>query len=352
MINIFDIHETIDLITAVEMMKSPATYLLDNFFKEKLPVSNTSWVALEYMKGKRKLAPYIVRGASGVNIGRETSDARFYSAPLIGGSRVISVKDLEMRQFGEQQPIYSKLTAQDRQAQMQARDLQELTARIYNRKNEMAASLLTTGKVVIKGYADDGAEVVEDTIDYNWQGKKQKTWSTATAKIYDDLREGVDEIAEETGELPTMLLCGKNIEKYLLNNKEIKEWLSLPGVNVWQMAQFAPKYISPQTRYIGSLSALNLEIYCYNETYVDDLGNVQSYIPANMAVLVKPDNFGKQLFGAVTLIDKANGAQTYSAEQVPFYTISESAQTMKLTVYSRFCPVPNNVDSWQTFVVS
>jgi len=349
-VNIFEIHETVDLIQAVELMKPPAHYLLDTFFRDKMPVSNTSYVAVEYLKGKRQLAPYIVKGSRGADISRDKTEASFYSAPLIGGSRVITVSDLEMRQFGEQ-PIYSKLTPQDRQAQMQARDLRDLTERILNRRNEMAASILTTGKVAIKGYADDGVAVVEDEIDFKWQGKKTPAtaWTNSNAKIYDDLRQGVDDIAEATGELPTILLCGKGIEKCLLNNKEIKEWLMIPNAAIWQMASIQPRYISPQARYIGKIGALGLEVYSYYETYADETGQVKPFIPENVAILAKPETFGKQLFGAVSLIDRQAGVQTYAAETVPFYTIDDLNQTMKLTVYSRSCLVPNNIDSWQTF---
>lgn len=348
MTNLFAVEDTVTLIKAVELMKPKATYLLDRYFSQKMPVAKTSWVGLEYKKGKRLLAPYVVSGSRGAVIGRDSAEARFYSAPMIGGLRIISVKELEMRQFGEQ-PLYSALTAEERQAEMQGRDLRELKDMLSNRRNQMAAELLQTGKVRISGYADDGVEVVEDEIDYNWSGLRTPpiSWDNSNAHIYQDLKDAVESIAESTGVFPTLMICGKNIEKYLLNNKEIKEWLEISNRTNWTMASFAPRYVSPQTRYIGQISALGLEIHSYLESYTDDGGQLRTFIDADTAIISTAD-IGKQMYGAVTFIDRQSGARTYAAEEVPIYTINEESQQMSLGVYSRTILVPNDVESWIT----
>lgn len=348
--NIFGITDTITLIEAVELFKQPATYLLDTFFTQKMPVANTSMVGFEIYKGKRQLAPYIVRGSRGIDIAREKVDARFYTSPMIGARRVISIQDIESRIFGEQ-PIFTTLSPEERAAQLQARDLQELLRRISNTKNKMCAEILTTGKVEVAGFADDGEKIIEDTIDFNWTNARTKTWSNASADIYGDLEDAVNQIAEDTGELPTMLLCGKNIEKYFLNNKAMKDWLMVSNRQNLTLASLQPHYISPQSRYLGTISALGLEIYSYLESYYDDnTKTVKPYIPADMAIVIKPGK-GKQLYGAVTLIEEG-GASTYSAEYVPVYNNDTKAQVMSLSIYSRFLPVPNDVCDWVSFTVN
>lgn len=349
MTNIFEIRDTVTLLQAVELMKPAASYLTDTFFSQKMPVSNTSMVAVEYRKGKRILAPYIVKGSRGVNMARQNAFAKMYDAPMVGPRRVFTVSDLEKRQFGEI-PIYSQLTPQERAASMQARDLQDLLLMIRNRQNQMSADILTTGKTTIKGYADDGKTFVEDTIDFQFSNVKTPPtlWSDPSAKIYDDLKDGIELIAEETGSLPTMLLCGSGIEKCLLNNKELKEWLGIANRQNWTMASVQPKYLAPQNRYIGTISALGLEIYSYYETYTDETGAIKPFIPANTAILISP-GIGKQLFGAVTLIDRSAGVQTYAAENVPRYIIDEINQEMSLAVYSRFIMVPDDISSWVVY---
>ncbi len=347
MFNPFAVKETVTLIDAVAQFKPRATYLADTFFSQKMPVATTSYVGVEYKKGKRLLAPYIVKGSKGVSINRDTADAKFYSAPMMGGKRIITIKELEMRQFGET-PIFSTLTPQDRAAAMQAQDLKDLTDIIYNRKNKMAADILSTGKVTIQGYADDGVVVIEDEIDFNFSNTKTPStlWNNSSATIYGDLKECCDKIAEDTGTLPTMLLCGPNVEEYLIANKEIRDWLLVSNNKNLTMASFQPRYTSPQTRYLGYIPALGLEIYSYLETYYDsESGTVKPFIPDKTALVISPA-MGRQLFGAISLMDKTAGVQTYSAELVPKYSINEDANTMSLAVYSRCLLVPNDISSW------
>ena len=346
--NIFNI-PTVTLIDAVNQFKAPATFLVDKFFSQKMPVSNTSFVAVEFKKGKRLLAPYIVRGSKGVLINRDTAEAKFYSAPMMGGRKVITVQEIEKRQFGET-PIFSPLTPQERAAQMTAEDLKSLTDIIYNRKNKMAADILLGEKLVIKGYADDGTTILEDTIDYGFTNIQTPStlWNSSSANIYQDLQNACDKIAEDTGVLPTMLLVGKNVEKYLLANKEIKDWLLVSNNKNLTIASLQPKYISPQTRYLGTIPALGLEIYSYLETYFDtETKSVKSFIPADTAIVIS-ENIGKQLFGAISLVDKTAGFQTYAAEIVPKYSINEDDNITSLSVYSRTLLVPNDIDSWVT----
>lgn len=341
---------TVTLLQAMDQIKSPATYLVDQFFKNKMPVANSSMVAVEYRKGKRLLAPFITRGTKGVHFNRQKADARIYSAPMTGGRRTFSIQELELRQFGEQ-PLYSSVTPQERAAKMIADDLRELTDMIYNRRNKIAADILVEGKTLISGY-DENNQAIEDEIDFNFTNKKSVAWKNSATSIYKDLREGCDKIAEGTGTLPKILLCGKNVEDYLLKNAEIKDWLLISNNKNLNIASIEPKYLAPQVRYLGYLPSLGLEIYSYLETYYDaEAGQVQPFIPADTAILLSPDT-GDQLFGAISLVERNSGVVTYASEIVPQYQIDDLNQQISLSVYSRCLLVPRDVDSWFTFSIA
>jgi len=344
--NIFST-DTVTLINAVESFKTPATYLVDTFFPNKLPVAKSSWVAVEYRKGKRLLAPYIVKGSRGVSVAREKADAKFYSAPMTGAKRVLSISDLEMRMFGEE-PIFSKLGPQERAAQLQAKDLVDLQNMIFNRRNKMAAEILTTGKVEVKGYADDGKTFIADEINFDFANiiTPSPLWNATNAKILDDLTDAVNKIAEESGELPDIMVCGANVEKYLLSNKQLQDMLLISNRSNLTIASLQPKYIAPQARYLGYINSLGLDVYSYLETYYDDLtDSTQPSIPANSVIISKAKK-GRQIYGAITLVDKNVGVQTYSAEIVPKYSYSEEGNQISLTAYSRCILTPEEVTSW------
>lgn len=344
--NIFST-DTVTLINAVESFKTPSTYLVDTFFPNKVPVSPSSWVAVEYRKGKRLLAPYIVKGSRGVSIAREKADAKFYSAPMTGAKRVLSISDLEMRMFGEE-PIFSKLGPQERAAQLQAKDLVDLQNMIFNRRNKMAAEILTTGKVEVKGFADDGKTFTADEINFDFNNiiTPSTLWNANNAKILDDLTDAVNKIAEESGELPDIMVCGANVEKYLLSNKQLQDMFLISNRSNLTIASLQPKYIAPQARYLGYINSLGLEVYSYLETYYDDLtDSTQPFIPANSVIIGKAKK-GRQIYGAITLVDKNIGVQTYSAEIVPKYSYSEEGNQISLSAYSRCILTPEEVTSW------
>lgn len=345
-LNPWMITDTYTLIGTVESIKTPATYLVDTFFPNQMPVSYTTWVSVEYRKEGRLLAPYVVKGSKGVNINRGTSRISSYKAPMVAPRRTIGLGDIELRQFGEQ-PIFSTTRPEERAARMQANDLVELLRLIQNRKNKQAADILQTGKTTIKGYADDGVTIEEDEIIFDWNGLINPTtdWDQAGATIYDDLRAASERIQEDSGYIPTLMLCGRNVEKYLLANDELWKWIQVPNRQNLSMLSFAPRYTSPQARFIGHISALNLEIISYSETYTDDDGQVKPFIDPDTVIIANP-NRGRQLYGAVTFMNQAGNWETVAANNVPVYLADPAAQQSSLAIYSRFLLVPEIMEDW------
>lgn len=345
MTNIFT-QDTVTLLKAVSAFQTPSTYLVDTFFTNKMPVAPTSHVAVEYRKGKRILAPYIVKGSRGVAVSREVANANFYVAPMTGAKRILTVEELEMRQFGEQ-PVFSTLSPQERAAQVQAQDLLDLQNMILNRRNKMAADILLSGVVEVKGFADDGKTIKADEINFDFQNiiTPSKYWSDPTADILSDLRDAVDKIAEDSGELPDIMVCGANVEKYLLANEELRNMLMISNRSNLTIASLNPHYTAPQTRYLGYINSLGLEVYSYLEKYFDDeLNQTVSFIPANSVIIAKAKK-GKQIFGAVSLV-VGSGLQTYAAELVPKYLNDEINNQLSLAMYSRCILAPDEVSSW------
>ncbi len=338
-------NDTIGLIQAAEHIKPPATYLADMFFPN-IEVSTQPTVLMEYRKrGYEKLAPYVVEGARGVNVGRDGSIMRTYSPPLLAPRRVLTQSDVTKRAFGEM-PIFSTVTPEERQAKIQADDLYDLITMTANRKNQMAASLLTTGQIVIEGYADDGRLKKSDVVTFDWDGEMTTSintaWSSTSAKIFDDLQSMSEKIQEEAGVVPTLMVVGKNIPGYLRKNKELYDWLMIPNRQSAAVASITPRYTSPNVMYVGRIEALNLEVVCYNETYTADDGTLTPYVGANDIILGVPGR-GKCLHAAVTLLGEGGRFESYAAQYVPRYTSSLESNQSVLTLWSRFMLVPNFV---------
>lgn len=345
--SMIEYNDTISLMGVMERIKPPASFLLDTFFPQMPATAVTSKIMIEYRKGGRKLAPFIVKGAKGVNIARDTSWLETYTPPMVGPRRIITPEDLEHRTFGE--TVYSTKTAAQRAAEIQARDLVELRDMIINRKNKMAADILTTGKCDIEGFADDGKTILLDRVEF--QGWDQKltpstTWDNPNADIYHDIKNMSELIQERTGQIPTLMLCGSNIEDYLIHNSTMEKWLAIPNRDNLAMLALQPRFVSSQIRRIGLLQSLNLEIYSYAESYMDDDGTVKPFLDPDSVIIANPGR-GRQLHGAVTLLDKSGMAyETYSGQYVPYYNGDRDNQEFSLTMYSRFLLAPAWADDW------
>lgn len=182
--------DTYTLMQAMDRMKQPSSFLVDTFFPVVPPTAVTSKIAVEYRKGARKLAPFVIPGTNGVNTSRTGSKIDLYEPPMMGPRRVLSAEELMVRQFGED--VYSTRTPEQRANDILAKDLVELQNMVINRKNKMAADILLTGQCEIEGYAADGQVAKTDTIKFeDWTQKLEPTtkWDQANADIYGDLAE-------------------------------------------------------------------------------------------------------------------------------------------------------------------
>ena len=273
---------------------------------------------------------------------REGSVLRTYSPPMVAPRRVLTQTDVTRRAFGEM-PVFSTVSAEERQAKIQADDLVDLITMVSNRKNQQASELLRTGKITVEGLADDNRLTRLDEIDFGWDGDMTSTigtqWSQTTAKIFDDLQAMSEKIQEDVGVVPTLLIVGKNVPGYLRKNKELLDWLMIPNRQNATVASIDPKYTAPNVMRVGRIDALNLEVVCYNETYTADDGTLTPYVGANDVILGVPGR-GKCIHSAVTLLEQDGGFGQYAAEYVPRYTTSLESNQRVLTLWSRFILLP------------
>lgn len=341
-----DYKDTVSLMEALERATPPASFLLDTFFPRIPATAPTAKVEVQYRKAARRLAPFVVRGGKGINMKRDPIESAVYKPPMMGPRRVLDPDIIAERGFGE--GIYSTKTPAERASDMQAQDLVDLQNDIINRKNKMAADILTTGKCDIEGYADDGEKELIDSIDYGFDQilTPATTWDKAGATIYTDIKGMSEKIQENAGQIPTAMIIGKNVFDYMLNNDQIMKWLAVPSRDNLGLFSFAPKIASPQVTRVGLIQALNLEVYTYGETYMDDDGTQKPFI-GDDDVVIAITGRGRQIHGAVTLVNEAgNGYDTFAAPYVPYYIGDKGDQTVALAMYSRCILAPECVNDW------
>ena len=81
-----NIDDTRTMLAAIERSVKPTTTLIDTFFPD-VQTFVTETVDIEYRKGGRKMAPFVVPGTKGVNLARTGSKIRTYKVPVMKPKR-------------------------------------------------------------------------------------------------------------------------------------------------------------------------------------------------------------------------------------------------------------------------
>lgn len=348
-----NLNDTRTLLGVVERSFKPTTTLIDTFFPN-VNTFVTTTVDIEYRKGSRKMAPFIVPGSKGVNLSRNGSKIRSYTAPIMRPKRVIELSDIERRGFGED--VYSTRTSEQRAQEIRARDMAELIDACIRRQEYMAANLLINGQYECKGYADDGTVELIDTISFAEFDNKttlsgENTWDKTTAKIFDDISSASQKIRRNAGQIPTVAICSLNVVPYLMNNEQIYDYLMVPNRDNLALMSIQPQLVRPDLLRVGYIQALNLEIYAYDGIYEDDkTGEITQYIPDDHIIIGIPGR-GKRLFGAVSQIEEDRQWHTYEGEYIPKVTVNVDDNISSLAISSRCVICPEFLDDWAVIKV-
>ena len=342
-----NLDDTRTLLGVVERSFKPTTALVDTFFPE-VRTFVTETVEMEYRKGTRKLAPFVVPGTKGVNVGRNGSQLRTYKAPLMKPKRVIEASDIMRRGFGE--TVYSQRTPAERAQELRARDMAELVDTIARSEEWMAAQVLINGSCQIKGYADDGKTELIDTLTFEGFDNKitisDNTWDkTDTANPYNDMGDLSQTIRRNAGIIPTIAICAANVVDYLINNQKLLNYMLVPSRDNLALMSIQPRLVRPEFMRVGYISALNLDIYAYDGGYEDESGEFTPYIPDDHMIIGVPGR-GKRLYGAVTQLEADRQYHTYEGQYIPKVTVDLESDTSSLAMSCRCVVCPEWMDDW------
>lgn len=350
----FNLDDTKTLLGVVERSFKPTTTLINTFFPEEKTFI-TEAVEMEYRKGSRKMAPFVVPGTKGVNMSRNGSQQRLYKAPLMKPKRVIEASDIMRRGFGE--TVYSQRTPAERAQELRARDMAELIDSCVRRQEWMAAQVLLNGSCQIKGFADDGKTELIDTISFDGFDNKitisgsTSTWDKVdTANPFGDMKDAAQTISRNAGLNPTVAICSANVVDYLINNQKLLNYMLVPSRDNLALMSIQPRLVRPDLMRVGYISALSLDVYAYDGGYEDENGNFTPYIPDDHMIIGIPGR-GKRLFGAVTQLEADGQYYTYEGAYVPKVTMDLENDTSSLAMNSRCVVCPEFMDDWAVLKV-
>ncbi|EGW39168.1 major capsid protein [Desulfosporosinus sp. OT] len=338
-----NIYRTQTLLKAVRLMMPVHSFLRSTFFPGQTTFVTES-VLVDYKKSKRKMAPFVAPRAGGITMERQGYSVQEYRAPRIAPQRSITIDDLVIRGMGEN--ILSQQTPASRQADLLGRDLAELDEMITRREEWMVREILFGGKITMKGFVDNALTVtVDQELDYKFENSIVLTsgdlWSADTSTKYEDLKAWRLRVIQKSGIAPKIVIFGQDASTEFVNDAEIQKKLNQFNGTLVIMK---PSVVDDAVTYIGVLPELGLELYTYNEWYIDDDGTEKPMIPTDH-VLMGHRNMGELLYGAVTQLE---GGQfvTIEGTRVPKSWAEEGSDQRLVRLTSSPVPRPDDIDAW------
>ena len=336
-----NIYQTRTMMKAVILMKPVHTFLRDTFFSNK-DTQLTETVDVDIKKGKRPMAPFVAPRIGGVVVDRDGFETKTLKTPKIAPERVLNLDDINKRGMGE--AVYSTRTPEERARELLATDLIDLDELITRREEWMCREVLFNGKVLITG------EGFEQEVNYNFTNKETligaALWTATTSDPFADLKKWRLEVIQNTGKSPNIAIFASDVVDTFLGNEKVKTRLYNLRMN---LGIIEPSIKDDAVTFIGKIAELGLEIYAYDEWYLDDDGTEKPFIPEGN-ILIGSKGMNQIVYGAVTQMENGNFI-TYEGERVPKQWADDKNEVRMLRMTSRPLPAPRDVDSWYVAVV-
>ena len=343
------VYDTREMMAAIEKMKPVRTFLRDTFFPS-VDTHITEEIDVDFKKGKRKMAPFVAPRVGGVVMDRQGFTTRSYKVPKIAPERITTGADLNKRTMGEN--LYSRKTPAQRAAELVGKDLAEMDEFITRREEWMCREALINGKITMKGIIDDKTgEYIEQEVDFSFTNKETllsgDLWSDKTnSDPHNHLKDWRRQIIQSTGKAPNVVVMASDAADAFVKHPIIQK---LNDIRRYNFGGIEPKIINDGVTLIGYLPDINLEIYSYDEWFIDDAGTEQPMMPDGHIVMGRV-GMGIRLYGAITQIENESFV-TIEGTRVPKQFIDKDNEIMRTRLSARPLPVPEDVDDWYVAIV-
>lgn len=329
----------------VSRLPAVHTFFKTTFFRN-VETFNTEKVDVDFKKGNRKLAPFVHRRIGGKTVPNTGYEVKTYTPPMVAPDKVTTVGDLLKRMPGEN-PFSGKSPA-ERAVEKLAADFRELDEMISRREEWMCAQAIFTGTIPIIG------EGINEVIDFKFTNKENittaaKKWSADSADPIADLKRWRKTVQKNGFVNCDVCVMADDVVAAFLKNATVQKLLDTKG---YDLAVIKPRQLPNGATYVGTLHAEGLDIYTYNEWFLDDWTNPEAQeqkplVPDGTLALLSTGAEYSMYYGAVTLADdQTKEIYTVEGARVPDSWVARKPVRRFLQLTSNPLPVPHEVDSW------
>lgn len=283
----------------VENLDQPLSFLLDKFFP-LVQEDTEEEIHFDVDSSKQRITPFVHPLREGKVVENEGFVTKSFKPAYAKDKRRFNPSDPLKRSIGEN--IGGSLDPETRRRKQINRTISNQLKMLTRREEVMAAEVMRTGKVTVKG--DGYPSVVVDfgrdaalTIALAGAAK----WDQATSTPLDDLENVATLIQTKSGAVVKEFVMDGNAWKNFRKHADVKNLLETRRGSS-STAEVGPR-LANKARFGGTIG--DFDIWIYNDTFIDDDGNVQTLMPSGQVVASGPDLEGTRAYGAIQ--DEAAG---------------------------------------------
>jgi len=308
-----DYLETIRLTRVMEELPRPESFIVDNFFGDRITMTEQKFAIEDVLDRHDKLAPFVHPQNLPVRMTLRGTEVKEYAPAYIQFEHELNPHDYQSRTVGE--AIGGSLSPEARLLKDKARIQKAHKALLENRLEWMGMkTLLDGGYTIENSAAKDKAKDTPDGIDFGREAVLEPAaltgdnrWYIAssnsagsTSDVLKDIQDMLDTGARETGAKYNVMLCGKNALRGLLKNQDFVDLMNKDYRN----GETSNFILAPRPRHGAMLHGRfnnELEVWTYDNTYYDDATDARvSYMDDNKVIFIDTTQFmGGVAFGFI-----------------------------------------------------
>lgn len=327
------------------------TFFRDTFFKNAKP-EFTEKVRVEFVKGKRKVAPFTNIKDKGKVIEKRGYVSDEFTTPMVKVKDVTDIEDMVKRLPGELLQN-SGITPYERGVQLMAEQMAQFEEMIARREEWMCVQAMMTGAIPVIG---DG---VNYEIDFGFTNTSTPSilWTEEGATPYIDLQTAVKTCKQKGYRTPNICVMERSAyQAFLKATKNDEFYKQMP--EVFDVMSVRPERRSDAVTFVGRLKDPDLDIYVYDEWYIDDWTDPanpeeKSMMPKGKILLASTDARYSMYYGLQMFTDpQTGGFRQVVGTRAADSWIQKDPDARFMTLGARPLPVPHEVDSWYVMTVS
>lgn len=331
----------------VEKLPPVRTFFRDTFFRRE-ETFNTESVDVDFVKGTRKVAPFVHRIIGGKTVPNTGYETKTYKPPLVAPDKITTVDDLLKRRPGES--LVSGRSPAERAVLKMSDDFRELRDMISRREELMCVQSIFTGQIPIIG------EGLNEVIDFGFTNTEvisaaTKKWSNAGSDPIGDLKRWHKQVQKTGFTNCNACVMADDVATAFVGHEKVQKVLDVRNYN---LAVIQPRQLPNGVTYVGTIHELGMDIYTYNEWYLDDWTDPETpeekpLVPNGMLAMLSTNANYSMYYGAITLIDEGTKEfKTVEGKYVPDTWVKRKPARRFLQLQSAPLSVPHDVDSWFT----